>query len=83
MLCNKKSCSGDFFYVQQGAVDLEGFDKIIVAALEAKAALQNGEYARATSEWDKTQKVTLRVTHGIDFYNVLKRITGSGNGFPL
>lgn len=40
--------------------------------------VQEGRYAEATEEWGNTEMRIMQVSDGVDFYNVLKKISGYG-----
>lgn len=56
-------------------VDDAGFEAIMAPARRAEKFIQNGEYVSATNEWRIIEGVVGRVTQGIDFYNVLTKIS--------
>lgn len=69
--------------VLQGFVDTEGYETIDSYAQQTKAALDAGNYELATDLWGSTEMIILRVTGGIDFYNVLYPINVNAKSQPL
>ena len=69
--------------VLQGFVDTEGYNTIDRYAQQTKAALDAGNYELATDLWGSTENIILRVTGGIDFYNVLYTVNGNEKSQPL
>ena len=54
-----------------GLVDSKGFNEIMTSAKATKRAFDAGQYVLATQLWGQTEYVILKVTHGVDFYNVI------------
>jgi len=71
------------FLLQMGFVDTEGYKTIDSYAQQTKAALDAGNYQLATDLWGSTEMAILRVTGGIDFYNVLYPINVNAKSQPL
>lgn len=57
-----------------GAVDNDGYDQIMRSANKTLVAVKEGRWEEATTEWGRTESAVMSATHGIDFYNVLKKI---------
>lgn len=68
-------CERDFL---KGAVDQEGYERVMASARLTEAALNAGNYELATSLWSSTEYVIMTVAHDIDFYNILKEIPSYG-----
>ncbi|XP_063701657.1 retinoid-inducible serine carboxypeptidase-like [Culicoides brevitarsis] len=62
------------FLLQTGYVDVDGYNKITVAALDTKKAVDDEKWTQATDLWGYTEVVIMRETDGVDFYNILKKI---------
>nr|XP_015839909.1 PREDICTED: uncharacterized protein LOC664192 [Tribolium castaneum] len=60
-----------------GAVDQNQYEQVQAKAEETKAALEAGKFSEATNLWGQAEQVIETVTAGIDFYNILKKITAS------
>lgn len=60
------------FLFQMGFVDKDGHDAIEQSTLQTKGALDRSEFKNATAFWGRTEGVIDELTHGIDFYNVLR-----------
>lgn len=58
----------------KGAVDQKGYEEVIKSARQTQETFNAGNYEKATDLWSRTQRVIMRVTHKIDFYNILKEI---------
>jgi len=71
------------FLLHMGFVDTAGYNTINSYAQQTKAALDAGNYEMATDLWGSTEMVILRVTGGIDFYNVLYPVNGDTKSQPL
>lgn len=69
--------------VLQGFIDTNGYNTIDSYAQQTKAALDAGNYRLATDLWGSTEMIILRVTGGIDFYNVLYPVNGNMKSQPL
>lgn len=63
------------FLYHVSLVDRAGAIEIDQAAQKAKEAYDKGDYKQSTKEWSKTEGVVLRVTEGVDFYNILTKPT--------
>ncbi|GLH00393.1 Protein of unknown function [Gryllus bimaculatus] len=59
----------DFDLKVLGVVDYEGYESI--------RAVELGQWSLATSLWGATEGVIMRVTDGVDFYNILYRVPAS------
>lgn len=58
-------------------VDEKGRDAINVQAQYTKTVFDQGNYAQSTNEWRRTQNVVFSRTDGVDFYNVINKVTRS------
>jgi serine carboxypeptidase 1 len=63
------------FLYQVSLVDEAGMEKILTQAMYTKEVYDSGDYAGATTQWSITQYDVLEVTDGVDFYNVLNKVT--------
>lgn len=63
-----------FIFVLKGAIDKEGYAKVNTGALRTKAALDAGQYKKATDEWLRTEMIIMDVAKSIDFYNILEKV---------
>lgn len=62
---------GPFLYWMSTADD-KGTQEILAEAQKAQDAINNGQWVLATQYWSSTEVVVIRVTNGVDFYNILK-----------
>ena len=60
------------FLLHMGFVDEDGYDSIMAATNATELAFNEGRFSESTSFWGWTEGVIIDVTHGIDFYNVLR-----------
>ncbi|KAJ8938319.1 hypothetical protein NQ314_011531 [Rhamnusium bicolor] len=60
----------------KGAVDQKGYEAISEVAERTRVALEANRFTDATNLWGSTETAVGRNTYGIDFYNILKKITG-------
>ncbi|XP_023311819.1 retinoid-inducible serine carboxypeptidase-like [Anoplophora glabripennis] len=60
-----------------GAVDQNGFEAISQLAQQTKAAVDEGNFLAATDLWGQTEMSVYQYTYGVDFYNILRKISSS------
>ncbi|XP_031840488.1 retinoid-inducible serine carboxypeptidase [Nomia melanderi] len=63
---------GPFLY-QTGMVDKNGLSEIDRAARATQDAVRTGKWRAATNLWSYTEGVIVKVTHNINFYNILTK----------
>lgn len=56
-------------------VDQRGFGKLDAVAQLTQRAVERGRFFEALQLWGRAESVTLEVTDGVDFYNIMSRIT--------
>ncbi|XP_052128744.1 retinoid-inducible serine carboxypeptidase-like isoform X3 [Frankliniella occidentalis] len=63
------------YLLHTGMVDQRGFGKLDAVAQLTQRAVERGRFFEALQLWGRAESVTLEVTDGVDFYNIMSRIT--------
>ncbi|KAL3279830.1 hypothetical protein HHI36_017335 [Cryptolaemus montrouzieri] len=66
------------YLLNQGLVDNIGYNSIQSGAEKIADALSAGKFSEATSLWEPLQLIVENATSGIDFYNVLAKVSLNG-----
>lgn len=62
--------------LNMGIIDHDGHDKIMALAKATEDKVNDQNYIAATMSWQSTQRVLLKESEGVDFYNILKPVKG-------